>query len=364
MDVPRISLQLTYIHVAFQPSRQKTHVFLACFLPQKHSMLYLIEDEPRPSKPKTNIRRIMMHQQPAEKTTQGREQLVDTISRFTSLIGKVLPDDVTKKLKELAQEETMPMAKMIYETMDENQRLAAELDRPSCQDTGQIQIFIQAGSRFPYIDDLASVLKEAVDRASIDAPLRRNAVETFDEYNTGTNTGYRSPWLYWDVVPNSDELKLHIYMAGGGCSLPGQGKTLMPGEGYEGAMKFVLDVMTSYGPNACPPLLVGVGIGTSIDSAAFMSKLALMRPVGSHNENPKAAQLEIDMQEAIDSIGLGPQGLSGSRSVMGVNIENSARHPSVISVAVNVGCWSHRRGTILFKSDLNYELLTHKEAKL
>ena len=295
---------------------------------------------------------------------EGIRKLTDIVSKFTGLIGKVLPDDVVSKLKQLAEEETMPMAKMIYATMEENQILAAKLDRPSCQDTGQIQIFVHAGTSFPYINELDTLLKEAVDTASINAPLRRNAVETFDEYNTGTNTGYRSPWLYWDVVPNSDELKLDIYMAGGGCSLPGQGKTLMPGEGYEGVVKFVLDVMTSYGLNACPPLLVGVGIGTSIDSAAYMSKMALMRPVGSHNENPKAAQLEDDLTAAIDSIGLGPQGLSGSKSVMGVNIENSARHPSVISVAVNVGCWSHRRGTILVRPDLSYELLTHKEVQL
>lgn len=305
-----------------------------------------------------------MHQQTDIKTPRGVEQLTQIVSKFTGLIGKVLPDDVTVKLKQLAAEETMPMARMVYETMDENQKLAAKLNRPSCQDTGQIQMFVQVGTNFPYINELADVLKEAVNRASIEAPLRRNAVETFDEYNTGTNTGYRSPWLYWDVVPNNDEVKLHIYMAGGGCSLPGQGKTLMPGEGYEGVVKFVLDIMTTYGPNACPPLLVGIGIGTSIDSAAYMSKLALMRPVGSHNENPKAAQLENDMVEAIDAIGLGPQGLSGSKSVMGVNIENSARHPSVISVAVNLGCWSHRRGTIVIRPDLSYDLLTHKEARL
>lgn len=305
-----------------------------------------------------------MHRQTDVKTPRGVEQLTQIVSKFTGLIGKVLPDDVTVKLKQLAAEETMPMARMVYETMDENQKLAAKLNRPSCQDTGQIQMFVQVGTNFPYINELADVLKEAVNRASIEAPLRRNAVETFDEYNTGTNTGYRSPWLYWDVVPNNDEVKLHIYMAGGGCSLPGQGKTLMPGEGYEGVVKFVLDIMTTYGPNACPPLLVGIGIGTSIDSAAYMSKLALMRPVGSHNENPKAAQLENDMVEAIDAIGLGPQGLSGSKSVMGVNIENSARHPSVISVAVNLGCWSHRRGTIVIRPDLSYDLLTHKEARL
>lgn len=296
--------------------------------------------------------------------TNGLSRLTDIVAKFTVLVGMVLPDDVKAKLKQLQEEETVPMAKMIYEAMEQNQQLAVKLHRPSCQDTGLIQMFVRVGSSFPYIDQLSSVLKDAVAIATKEAPLRHNAVETFDEYNTGKNVGTKAPWLYWDIIPESDQLELDVYMAGGGCSLPGQGKTLMPGEGYEGVVKFVLDVMTSYGLNACPPLLVGVGIGTSIDSAAYMSKRALMRPVGSHNPNPKAAQLETEMAKAIDSIGLGPQGLRGSKSVMGVNIENSARHPSVISVAVNVGCWSHRRGTIRINHDLSYEMITHKEAVL
>lgn len=288
-------------------------------------------------------------------------KLTDIVSKFTVLVGKKLPDDVTHKLKELSEEESMPMAKMIYESMEKNQDLAYELNRPSCQDTGVIQMFARVGSKFPYIDDLANVFKNAVLTATEQAPLRHNAVETFDEYNTGTNTGTDVPWVYWSVIPDSDKLELDVYMAGGGCSLPGQGKTLMPSEGYEGVVRFVLDILTTYGLNACPPLLVGIGIGTSIDSAAYMSKRALMRPVGSHNPNPKVALLEEELVEAIDSIGIGPQGLTGNKSVMGVNIENSARHPSVISVALNVGCWSHRRGTIRINNDLSYEMVTHKE---
>ncbi|KYZ77836.1 tartrate dehydratase [Anaerosporomusa subterranea] len=291
-------------------------------------------------------------------------QLTGKIAKFVGIVGKILPGDVTAKLKELSESETMPMAKMIYECMEKNQQQAAELDRPSCQDTGLIQMFVRVGSKFPYIDDLKKVLKDAVFIATKEAPLRHNSVETFDEVNTGTNTGTESPWLYWDIIPNSDKLELDVYMAGGGCSLPGQGKTLMPGEGYEGVVKFVLDIMTSYGLNACPPLLIGLGIGTSIDSAAYMSKRALMRPLGSRNANPKAAALEEEMAAAIDSIGLGPQGLTGTKSVMGVHIENSARHPSVISCAVNIGCWAHRRGTIIFNSDLSYQSSTHKEVVL
>ena len=294
----------------------------------------------------------------------GVDRLIETIGKFTVVVSQRLPDDVTGRLKQLSEEEDQPMARMIYQTMVKNQNLAWDLKRPSCQDTGLVQMFVRVGTKFPYIDKLSEALVESVRFATDNAPLRLNSVETFDEFNTGTNTGTRSPWVYWQHIPESDQLEVDVYLAGGGCSLPGQGKTLMPGEGYAAAVKFVLDVMTSYGVNACPPLLVGVGIGTSIDSAAYMSKFALMRPIGSRSANEKAAELELALQEAIDSIGLGPQGLGGRRSVMGVHIENSARHPSVLSVAVNTGCWSHRRGTIRINSDLSYELVTHKGVEL
>ena len=153
-------------------------------------------------------------------------------------------------------------------------------------------------------------------------------------------------------------------MAGGGCTLPGKAMVLMPGAGYEGVTRFVLDVMTSYGLNACPPLLVGVGVATSVETAALLSKKALMRPLGEHSSNERAAYMEKLLEEGINSIGLGPQGMSGKYSVMGVHIENTARHPSAIGVAVNVGCWSHRKAHIIFDSELNYSITSHKEAKI
>ena len=153
-------------------------------------------------------------------------------------------------------------------------------------------------------------------------------------------------------------------MAGGGCTLPGHAMVLMPGEGYEGVTKVVLDRMTTYGLNACPPLLVGVGVATSVETAALLSKKALMRPIGSHNPNERAAKMEKLLEDGINAIGIGPQGMGGKYAVMGVNIENTARHPSAIGVAVNVGCWSHRRGHIIFDKDLNYEILSHSGVKL
>lgn len=291
-------------------------------------------------------------------------QMTEILSKFIAYFGKILPDDVEAKLKELSEKETTPHARLVYETMFRNQALARELNRPCCQDTGVIQYFARVGTRFPLIDDLEEIFKNAVLDATKRAPLRHNAVETFDEKNTGCNVGYRVPCIDWQIVPNSDQLDLDIYMAGGGCTLPGKAMVLMPGAGYEGVTQFVLDVMTSYGLNACPPLLVGVGVATSVEQAAILSKRALMRPIGSRNPNPKAAMMEEALEKGINAIGLGPQGLSGENSVMGVHIENAARHPSTIGVAVNTGCWSHRRGNIVFGPDLAYTIRSHKEAVL
>lgn len=288
-------------------------------------------------------------------------RLTDKVAKVVAYTGKVLPDDVRKKLQELGKEEDAPLSKVVYEAMFKNQELAVKLNRPSCQDTGAIQFFLRCGANFPYINEIEESLRAAVIQATKDAPLRHNSVETFDEYNTGKNIGKGVPTIFWDIIPNSDKLEIDTYMAGGGCSLPGKAMVLMPGEGYEGITRFVLDVMTSYGLNACPPLLVGVGIATSVETAAVLSKKALMRPLGSHNENERAASMEKLLEEGINKIGLGPQGLTGKNSVLGVHIENTARHPSVIGVAVNVGCWSHRRGHIVFDRELNYTIDSHTE---
>ncbi|MBR1603863.1 MAG: L(+)-tartrate dehydratase subunit alpha [Synergistaceae bacterium] len=292
------------------------------------------------------------------------EKMTDLMAKFIAHTAKKLPDDVIAKLEELRSKEDSPMAKTIYDTMFRNQELAVKLNRPSCQDTGVLQFWVKCGTRFPLIDDLEVLLKEAVIKATFEAPLRHNSVETFDEYNTGKNVGKGTPTVWWDIVPHSDKCEIYTYMAGGGCTLPGHAMVLMPGEGYEGVAKFVLDRMTSYGLNACPPLLVGVGVATSVETAALLSKKALMRPIGSHNPNERAAQMEKLLEDGINAIGLGPQGMGGKYSVLGVNIENTARHPSAIGVAVNVGCWSHRRGHIIFDKDLNYEITSHSEVTL
>ncbi len=295
---------------------------------------------------------------------EKKAALTRKVADFVTHISKVLPDDVDTKIKDLAAKETKPLAKNIYKTIAINQQLAKDLDRPSCQDTGMLQYWVKCGANFPLIGELNDILKEATVKSTFEAPLRHNSVDTFDEVNTKKNVGFGSPNVFWEIVPDSDKCEIFPYMAGGGCTLPGKATVLMPGEGYEGAVKFILDQMTERGLNACPPLLVGVGIATSIDIASLLSKKALMRPIGSKNPNKRAAEVEKLLEDGINAIGLGPQGLTGSSSVLGVNIENAARHPSVIAVAVNVGCWNHRRGHVIFDKDMNAEVISHKGVTL
>ncbi len=294
----------------------------------------------------------------------GVAQLTETMAKFTAYIGKHLPTDVEKKLAELRAKETKPLAKAIYLSMAENQEIAAKLDRPSCQDTGVIQYFVTAGAKFPLLGELGDILADATRRATDESPLRHNAVETFVEKNTGTNTGTKAPWLDWEIVPEDDGVVIDVYMAGGGCTLPGSATVLMPGQGYEGVTDFVFDLIASRGVNACPPLLVGVGVSTAVETAARLSKKALMRPIGSHNANERAALMETLLEDGLNEMGIGPQGLTGTDSVMGVNIESSARHPSTIGVAVSTGCWAHRRGRIRINADLTYQIISHEGATL
>ena len=291
-----------------------------------------------------------------------REQVDRMTDIMTSFIGYTavhLPDDVVSKLRELRDNEEEPAALSIYDMMFENMRLASELGRPSCQDTGLVQFRIDCGSRFPLLEQLQGILATAVRQATEKTPLRPNAVETFDEVNTGNNLGTGAPSISWNILPMWDGCSVSTYLAGGGCSLPGHAAVLMPGEGYEGAARFVLDRIAEYGPNACPPFLVGVGIANSVDTAAQLSKKALFRPVGSHNPNEKAAEMEQLLEEGINAMGIGPQGMGGKFSVLGVNIENAVRHTATLGVGVSLSCWTHRRGEIVFDRDLNFTAGTH-----
>ena len=286
------------------------------------------------------------------------------VADFINVVAKKLPDDVLVRLKEMQSNETEQRALAVYDCIFKNLEKAISLDRPICQDTGVVQFFVKVGTNFPLINDLESCLRKAVEIATEKAPLRHNAVETFIEKNTGTNLGTGVPYIEYDLIPNSDKLELTVYLAGGGCSLPGRSTVLMPSEGYEGAFKFVADTLVTYGINACPPLVIGVGFGPCMATSAKLAKKASLRSIGSHNPNEKVAEMEVKLQSALNKIAIGPQGLGGTESVVAVNIENMARHPSSFGVAVAFGCWAHRRGVVEFNADLSSSVLSHEGVAL
>lgn len=293
-----------------------------------------------------------------------QEKFTDTMARFIGMSAVRLPDDVTDKLRGLREKETSPVQKVIYDSYFDNLQKAAALNRPSCQDTGLLHFYISAGTEFKHLGMIESSLREAVRRATAVTPLRPNAVNFFEEKNTGDNTGERMPWIHWDLVPGSDKLEILTYFAGAGCSLPGCAKVFKPSDGYEAVVKYVFDTVSGPGLNACPPLLVGVGLGNNVENAAVLSKKAYLRPLGTHHPDPRGAKLEEDLLKGLNSLGVGAQGLQGNGLVMEVHVESCARHTATIAAAVNVSCYMHRRSVIVFSNDLSYEIPSHRGIEL
>ena len=291
-----------------------------------------------------------------------RDHLVKTIADFIGMVGKYLPDDVEAALEKLAESETEERARTMYGCILDDLALAKELDRPLCQDTGVLQFFLEVGTEFPYMGELESVLEDASAKATKESPLRPNVVEPLGEHNTGTNVGYGAPYIEYELVPGGSDLRLRMYMAGGGCSLPGRSKVLMPLEGVKGIRRFISETIVEWGVNACPPLCIGIGLGTCAATSAMLSKKALLRPVGTRAESPKVAELEEVIEADLNALGIGPLGFGGSASVMSVNIEAAGHHPATLGVGITTGCWATRRGEILIHKDLTCEILSHKKS--
>jgi len=294
----------------------------------------------------------------------GREQFISTIEKFIALAAVRLSDDVMARLEQMREKEDTPLQMAIYDSYFENLQMARNLNRPCCQDTGLLQFYIKAGTAFPYLHITREVITEAVRRATESVPLRPNAVSFFDEKNTGDNTGERAPWIDWEIAGDSTDMEITLYFSGAGCSLPGQARVFKPSDGLGAIIPFVFDAVCGPGINACPPLLVGIGLGHNIENAAVLSKKACIRLLGTEHPHPKGAELERRIMAALNDLGMGAQGLRGNQAVMGVHVESSARHTATIACAVNTSCYTLRRGIIRLKSDLSYELPTYNGAVL
>ena len=306
------------------------------------------------------IKNIAWYNVPMINYTNEQEKFINTIEKALDVCAKKLPLDVVNRLKEMKANESTSSACAFYDSYFTNLEKAISLDRPICQDTGVVNFYLKVGTHFPLIDNLEELLTEGVRRATASVPLRHNAVETFVEKNTGTNLGTKVPYFEYELIPNSDKLEITIYLAGGGSSLPGRATVMVPSAGYGAVAEFVTDTLVNYGINACPPLVVGVGIGPCVASSARLAKKATLRTLGSQNSVPEVAKMEELLFEALNQIGIGPQGLGGKESVMAVHIENMARHPSSFGVAVAFGCWAHRRMTLTFNSELEAICHTHE----
>ena len=270
-------------------------------------------------------------------------------SRVTEVVKKLcieancyLPGDVQTCIEESCVREDWPQAKEILERIIENYQIAKSGPRPICQDTGLACVFVTVGQDVHVDGNLAEAIHEGVRQGYSQGYLRKSVVrDPLDRVNTGDNT---PAMIYYDIVPG-DKLEITVAPKGFGSENMSKIKMLKPSDGLQGVKDFILQVVEEAGPNPCPPIVVGVGVGGTFDKAAYLAKKALIRPADSHNPNPFWADLEDEMLERINALGIGPQGFGGKTTALAVNIEQYPTHIAGLPVAVNINCHVTRHQT-------------------
>ena len=231
--------------------------------------------------------------------------------------------------------EPFPVAQGILDQIIENYQIADQNNVPVCQDTGMACVFVDVGQEVHIEGSLEEAIHEGVRQGYQDGYLRKSVVrDPIDRVNTGDNT---PAMIYYNIVPG-DQVKITVAPKGFGSENMSQIKMLKPSDGLEGVKAFVLKVVEEAGPNPCPPIVVGVGVGGTFDKAAFMAKKALLRPVDTRHENPFYAELEDELLEKVNALGIGPQGFGGKTTALKVNIEACPTHIAGLPVAVNINC--------------------------
>lgn len=270
-----------------------------------------------------------------------------------------LPMDVKDALQRAYSEERHEIGRLQLENMLENIRLAEELNVPLCQDTGTIIFYVRVGVKFRVLDKVESALLRAVRRATLEVPLRPNAVDPFTNKNSGDNTGRHIPYVNWEIS-DGDSLEITVLLKGGGSENACALRMMEPSEGVDGVKKFVVECVLKSGGMPCPPTIVGVGVGGGADIAMALAKKALLRPVGEENSNADLSKMEKEIREAINATGIGPMGLGGDTTALDVKIEYAHRHPASYPVAVAFQCWAARKAAARIYSNGEIEYLTHK----
>ena len=255
-----------------------------------------------------------------------------------------LPQDVYQKMLEFKECEESPSAKIILADILENAKIAHEEEVPICQDTGMAVVFVELGQDLHIIGCLEDAINEGVRQGYIDGYLRKSMVSEplYKRENTKDNT----PAIIHYKVVQGDTIKIKLAPKGAGSENKSVVKMLIPADGIEGVKKLVLETVLAAGPNSCPPMVVGVGIGGSMEMAAISSKKACMRDIDTQNADPRYAQLEDELLEMINRTGIGPQGLGGTSTALKVHVEWYPTHIAMLPVAVNINCHAARHAHV------------------
>ena len=269
-------------------------------------------------------------------------QITDVVARLCVEANCHLPQDMKACIECSHDAEPWAPAREILERITENYRIADERCQPICQDTGVACVFLEIGQEVHVNGSIEEAVNEGVRRGYTEGYLRKSVVrDPLDRVNTGDNT---PAMIYYDLVPG-DALKITVAPKGFGSENMSQLKMLKPSDGLQGVKDFVLKVVEDAGPNPCPPIVVGVGVGGTFDKAAYLAKKALMRPVDQRSDDAFYADLEQEMLEKINALGIGPQGFGGKTTALAVNIEHYPTHIAGLPVAVNINCHVTRHKT-------------------
>lgn len=253
-----------------------------------------------------------------------------------------LPPDMKKQIISSSKEESWETASIILDQIIENFNIADENLQPICQDTGLACVFLSIGQDVHIKGNLEEAINEGVRKGYSQGYLRKSVVsDPLNRVNTGDNT---PAMIYYNICPG-DKIKITVAPKGFGSENMSQIKMLKPSDGIEGVKDFVIKVVEDAGPNPCPPIVVGVGIGGTFDKAAYLAKKALMRPVDQRNSEDFYAELEEELLEKINALGIGPQGFGGKTTALAVNIEKFPTHIAGLPVAVNINCHVTRHMT-------------------
>ena len=270
------------------------------------------------------------------------QQITEVVKRLCIEANCHLPQDVKSCIEQAHAQETWPQAQEILERIMENYQIADNAARPICQDTGMACVFVKVGQEVHITGSLTEAIHEGVRQGYGEGYLRKSVVrDPLDRVNTGDNT---PAMIYYDLVPG-DKVEITVAPKGFGSENMSQIKMLKPSDGLQGVKDFILKVVEDAGPNPCPPIVIGVGIGGTFDKAAYMAKKALLRAADSSNPDPFYAGLEKEMLEKVNALGIGPQGFGGKTTVLAVNIETCPTHIAGLPIAVNINCHVTRHQT-------------------